>query len=281
MLLVPVLLSKIPEEIRLIIGRKVKDDTWDLDTIISNLQEETDEQEKCTLVKASAEHAPEKQNYTSYNKQPSSASALYLSNNRGPSCSFCGDKHASQDCFNVTSIQARKEILRKAGRCFICLRKNRLARECNSKANVLDVLRSITFHYVIYMRRKHSPQFVKKSEEPVVEKGQKPVAGAQVTKTTTGLYVNLHKFILLQTAVCIVSSTNSANTGIKLHIMFDEGSQQSYLSQQARDALNLNTVTKERLLINAFGAKEEGFKTCDLLFKTCKLSFAVFLINLK
>ena len=95
MLLVPVLLSKIPEEIRLIIGRKVKDDTWDLDTLTTNLKEEIDLEEKCTLVKASAEHAPKKQNYASYNKQPSNASALYLSNNRGPRCSFCGFKHAS------------------------------------------------------------------------------------------------------------------------------------------------------------------------------------------
>ena len=108
------------------------------------------------------------------------------------------------------------------------------------------------------MRRKHSPQFLKKSEEPVVEKGQEPVAGAQVTKTATGLYVNFHKFILLQTAACIVSSTNSANTGIKLNIIFDQGSQHSYLSQRARGALNLNTVTKERLLINAFDAKEKN-----------------------
>ena len=60
-----------------------------------------------------------------------------------------------------------------------------------------------------------------------------------------------------------MSSTNSANTGIKLDIIFDQGSQHSYLSQRARDALNLNTVTKERLLINAFGAKEEEFKICD------------------
>ena len=85
MLLVPVLLSKILEEIRLIIGRKVKDDTWDLDALITNLKEEIHGREKCTSVKASAEHAPKKQNYTSYNKQPNSDSALYLSNNRGPS----------------------------------------------------------------------------------------------------------------------------------------------------------------------------------------------------
>ena len=44
--------------------------------------------------------------------------------------------------------------------------------------------------------------------------------------------------------------------------MFDQGSQHSYLSQRAWDALNLNTVTKERLLINAFNAKEEEFKIC-------------------
>ena len=97
----------------------------------------------------------------------------------------------------------------------------------------------------------------------MVEKGQEPAAGAQVTKTATGLYVNLHKFSLLQTAACMVSSTNSANTGIKLHIIFGQGSQRSYLSQRARDVLNLNTVTRQRLLINAFGAKEEEFKICD------------------
>ena len=231
MLLVPVLLSKIPEEIRLIIGRKVKDDTWDLDTLITNLKEEIDAREKCTLVKASAEHAPKKQNYINHNKRPSSASALYLSNNRGESCGFCGNKHALQDCFNVTSIQARKEILRKAGRCFMCLRKNHLARECNSKGKCFKCSQKHHISLCNLYEKKTFNTVVKKSEEPVVEKGQEPVAGAQVTKTATCLYVNLHKFILLQTVACIVSNTNSANTGIKLHIIFDQGSQHSYLSQ--------------------------------------------------
>ena len=110
----------------------------------------------------------------------------------------------------------------------------------------------------------------------MVEKGQEPAAEAQVTKTATGLYVNLHKFILLQTAACIVSSTNSANTGIKLHIIFDQGSQNSYLSQRARDALNLNTVTKERLLMHSVQRK----KDLKYVIKW-KLSLAVFSINLR
>ena len=105
----------------------------------------------------------------------------------------------------------------------------------------------------------------------MVEKGQEPVAGAQVTKPATGRYVNLHKFILLQTAACIVSSTHSAKTGIKLHIIFDQGSQHKYLSQRARDALNLNTVTKERL---------QRKKNLKYVIKW-KLLLAVFSIHLK
>ena len=175
----------------------MKDDTWDLDTLITDLKEEIDAREKCTLVKTSADHSPKKQNYTSCNKQPSSASALYLSDNRGPSCSFCGDKHASQDCFNVTSIQARREILRKVGRCFMCLRNNHLARECNSKGKCFRCSQKHHISLCNLYEKKTFPTVVKKSEEPVVEKGQEPVAGAQVTKTATSLYVNLHKFILL------------------------------------------------------------------------------------
>ena len=143
----------------------------------------------------------------------------------------------------------------------MCLRKKHLVRECNSKGKCFRCSQKHHISLCNLYEKKTFPTVVKKSEEPAVEKGQEPVAGAQVTKTATGLYVNFHKFVLLQTAACIVSSTISANTGIELHIIFDQGSQHSYLSQ--RDALNLNTVTKERLSINAFGAKEEEFKICD------------------
>ena len=103
-------------------------------------------------------------------------------NNRGPSCSFCGDKHASQDCFNVTSIQARKEILRKAGRCFMCLRKNHLVRECNSKGECFRCSQKHHISLCNLYEKKTFPTVVKKSEEPAVEEDQEPVAGAQLQK---------------------------------------------------------------------------------------------------
>ena len=114
----------------------------------------------------------------------------------------------------------------------MCTRwKNHLATECNSKGKCFRCSQKHHISLCNLYKKKTFPTVVKKSEEPVVEKGQEPVARAQVTKPATGLYVNLHKFILLQIAACIVSSTNSANTGIKLYIKFYQGSQHSYLSQ--------------------------------------------------
>ena len=37
-------------------------------------------------------------------------------------CSFCQKEHTSANCFVVTDIEARKQILRKQGRCFLCLK---------------------------------------------------------------------------------------------------------------------------------------------------------------
>ena len=48
-------------------------------------------------------------------------------------CTFGRSKHSTSYCHVITDVNERKRILRKAGRCFLCLRKaGHLARECNS-----------------------------------------------------------------------------------------------------------------------------------------------------
>jgi hypothetical protein len=48
-------------------------------------------------------------------------------------CSFCQKEHTSANCFVVTDIEARKQILRKQGRRFLCLKRNHIARDCESR----------------------------------------------------------------------------------------------------------------------------------------------------
>ncbi len=71
-------------------------------------------------------------------KQPRlpTATALYYSStsaNASVICAYCDKNHFLALCTTITDVTARKEILRKTGRCFVCLRKNHLSHECRSR----------------------------------------------------------------------------------------------------------------------------------------------------
>ena len=60
-------------------------------------------------------------------------SAALLGGNSTPHCTFCRGKHPSFDCHVVTNLQERKNILRKTGRCFLCLRRgSHISPDCKS-----------------------------------------------------------------------------------------------------------------------------------------------------
>ena len=59
--------------------------------------------------------------------------AALLTKASGPTCTFCKLNHASISCNTVTNAAARKEILLKQGRCFVCLRKSHISHNCPSR----------------------------------------------------------------------------------------------------------------------------------------------------
>ena len=65
-------------------------------------------------------------------KPPATASSHLNSSSGQVQCSFCNGDHTSSSCPRVTGVDAWKEVLRKSGRCFICLRKNHISRNCRS-----------------------------------------------------------------------------------------------------------------------------------------------------
>ena len=46
---------------------------------------------------------------------------------------LCKKRHKSVACVVVTNISERKGILKKQGRCFICLKRSHIAKNCDSK----------------------------------------------------------------------------------------------------------------------------------------------------
>ena len=59
-------------------------------------------------------------------------SALFTKHS-GPTYMYCKQSHPSYSCKMVTNHAARKDILIKQGRCFVCLRKDHLSKNCPSK----------------------------------------------------------------------------------------------------------------------------------------------------
>ena len=49
-LLIPLIMEKLPGELRLIISRKIEQDVWDLDTLLKALNGELEARERCVLV---------------------------------------------------------------------------------------------------------------------------------------------------------------------------------------------------------------------------------------
>ena len=81
----------------------------------------------------------------------------------------------------------------------------------------------------------------------------------------TTVYVDSNTFVLLQTAVGEVSSVNHPHTGLTMRILFDSGSQRSYITELARNKLSLSAMRTKKLLIKTFGCENEQLKECDVV----------------
>ena len=67
------------------------------------------------------------------------------------------------------------------------------------------------------------------------------------------LAIGSQNAVLLRTARVKFSNPNSESDGIVVTLIFDDGSQRSYLGQTAEEKLNLETCGRAAMLINVFG----------------------------
>ena len=126
-----VLLLKLPPDLRLIVSRDVSSDT---DLSMENLMK-LFERELIARERASNPSTSHSQGRRSHDKGRHSAllsGARETGASVGFSCCYCQQQHSAKDCATVTSISARKQILRNSGRCFNCLRKGHVGRLCRS-----------------------------------------------------------------------------------------------------------------------------------------------------
>ena len=133
-LLTSVLVNKLPPEIRLIVSRAMTGESWDLDQVMKIFEQEVDARERASL--PSGTGTPR----GTQSRTPTTATiaAGNSPSNTTISCVFCNQKHPSASCTQVVDVPARKEILRRAGRCYVCLKRHHLSKDCRSSIRCED-----------------------------------------------------------------------------------------------------------------------------------------------
>ena len=162
-----------------------------------------------------------------------------------------------------------KQILRRTGRCFVCLRKNHMSRErrstmmcnkCNERHNVSICSRGqgrpLESNGII-----RPTDTVQPTSQALVNLPSNPVA-----TITASLYCNDARTpALLQTARASVCKVNNHPTETRdVQVIFDCGSQRSYITDEFRNQLMLDSICTDTMLIKTFGSENCSSQVCDV-----------------
>lgn len=263
-LLSSVLIQKIPPELQLILSREVGERSWNLDDLLQRLQEEIAARER-----VGAPSAPTKK--VVKDGSVSTAATLLSPNNtpqsNAPTCSYCQQRHPSGCCKVVTDVGARRQILMRAGRCFVCLGRYHISKQCRHTTKCRQC--GGRHHYSICSRPADATLSAPRSENPhpvnsTPSQGLDPQV-SEFQPTATNLYTSANMGVLLQTARTKVFNPQRPQSRMTARVILDSGSQRSYITCKARATLSLPTVRTQRMSIKTFGSTQEEDQHCDVV----------------
>ena len=289
-LLCPVLINKIPADLQLIISRKVSEADWNLDILMKAIEEEIVARER---VSAGSNRLPVRRT-TSEPKTPPTAATLVSgepANAQAPCC-YCGQPHYPTDCDTIMTIDARKQLLRRNGRCFSCLRRGHLSRDCRSASRCRGCRGR---HHTSICESSSAPKLINRgsSQSHTPNSGTSTVAPNQTSappeptcsappitmhsalnpsappftppSSSTSLCTSANKVIFLQTALAEVNDPRNPSRVLSARIVLDNGSQKSYVTERVKKFLALPVTGTEQLSIAAFGSSRREPKHCDVV----------------
>ena len=130
-LLAPVIMDRLPTQVKLTISIQLKQDLWDLTKLLELFRDEIRARENINAAERSKDKDGKNNFDLDFTEPPPRTDAVLTAQNtlKGR-CLFCKAFHWSDKCTVLSDIEARKEFLRKGRRCFLCLREGHLAKNC-------------------------------------------------------------------------------------------------------------------------------------------------------
>eukprot|EP00112_Aurelia_sp_Birch-Aquarium-sp1_P000051 Seg1001.8 transcript_id=Seg1001.8/GoldUCD/mRNA.D3Y31 product="hypothetical protein" protein_id=Seg1001.8/GoldUCD/D3Y31 len=232
------ILKKLLEELRITLMRKLSD-SWDLGALLEELKKELIVRERCSLAlkpEGPKEYgSPTESSNRPYAKQSQATNATLFSDTKRSqngskfTCVFCEKEHLSRSCDVFTDHMARREILRKKGKCYVCLRSGHLARKCNSRFNCFKC------------RGRHHATICDTYSKPRGEgnPSQSPMKNKEAeVQTTANYHVSSENSRLLQDSERqdVVFTEMTANDG-EVRLVFDTEAKKAYVKTEPEGRL--------------------------------------------
>ena len=240
-LLIPIIMSRMPKEIAMQVARITSEEVWNITEILEIICREIEAAEISSRIIAAEKKTEQKPA-----KHATGTTKAFVSKGtrRKVNCYFCDGEHYSDSCQNITDVKDRKNRLIEQRRCFVCLRQNHVSKNCKSNMRCRKC------------NRRHHTSIC---DPPKEQEREKQEGQNGQTLTTAG---KEKANVLLQTATAYAFG-NEKDKKIQVNILFDGGSQKSYIAEDLKKRLGLKTEKTEKINLNTFGSEKYISRICD------------------
>ena len=280
-LLIPVIMSRMPSDITLQVARKTSEDIWSIDEIMTIIRQEIEAREVSKGISATDTKGYAKPIRTT----PNGTTKTFVANSENPKkgieCYFCKKDHYSNECNEITDPRERKALITAAKRCYNCLRtghsvkdcrQTRKCHYCHGKHNTALCTSAKRSDNVPETKANIS---ITKPSPKQQEESDQSMDGSTLTTATSREKTN----VLLQTARAYVYGEDQEERGIETTVLFDIGSQKSYITEKLKNRLLLKTKGSESINLNTFGSNKYTRQNCDKVQVNLRAGDNVVVIN--
>ena len=144
----------------------------------------------------------------------------------------------------VTKPKASRTILRRNGKCFMCLKGGHISTNCPSREKCFNC--EVRHHVTICERIRNTLTSRNVVREEASPRGSGSCQDGSRDAATSATHIsNNANSVLLQIAQAFVCRPDKEQLWLNAHVIFDSCSQRSYITSNAREKLNLPTIGKE------------------------------------
>ena len=279
-ILTPIIVSRLPDQIRMEWARDGAGHEGDLAYLLEFLEQEIGRLERSDMFKdkeADDKHETRKPFNQGKRKDSkvSSAGALSTATTVSSNCVFCSKGHSSSSCSEMLklNIEDRKEKIKNTEVCYRFLLKGHHAKGCS-----LLCLHCNGFHHLIICYKYNNPSQSSNSHKAssTSNSGKKVKKGSSTTDDKDNVLMsNLSSFRVTDPKGTVLGTASidircpDGSTRIA-RVLFNNGADRSYISSKCVKSVKPNFITKADVPYSSFGGHQSGPKS-ELYFYCIKL----------